>query len=98
MVNKGFQQRGVRVKQPRDKWIRRDVPELAIIEQETFDSAQERAVRNKHLAKCNKKRQYLMSGFMSCGECGTPMGGHNMKSGTYYCCSSSYKEYTNGKV
>ena len=98
MVRKGFQQKGVRVKQPREKWISLDVPELKIIDTETFHAAQEQVKRNKILAKRNKKYKYLLSGFLFCGECGTRMCGHHMKSGLYYRCSSEYKKYTSGDV
>jgi len=64
-----------RVKQPREQWIPIDVPDLAIIDQVTFEAAQERAERNRQLATRNRKREYLLSGFMRCGACGGAMAG-----------------------
>ena len=59
-----------RIQQPKDKWIRIDVPELAIIDRATFDAAQKRKKKNKERAKRNRKNRYLLTGHIRCGSCG----------------------------
>ncbi len=59
-----------RIIQPKDKWIPIEVPELKIIEPDTFYKAKERFSRNKELSRRNSKNIYLLSGFFRCGECG----------------------------
>jgi site-specific DNA recombinase len=63
------------VKQPEEKWIRVEVPELTIIEPEIFHRAQERKKKNKLRARRNGKRRYLMRGHLFCWHCGNAMGG-----------------------
>jgi site-specific DNA recombinase len=97
-VRKGYQQKGIVTKQPQENWIRLDVPELAIVDKETFDLAQIRIERNKRLSKRNRKYKYLMTGFIRCGECGCTIVGHAMKKRRrkihlMYRCGSLYKTY-----
>ncbi len=66
---------GKPVKQPREKWIRIDVPDLAFIDPATFQAAQERIKKNKIYAGRNRRRQYLLTGHIWCGDCHKPMGG-----------------------
>jgi site-specific DNA recombinase len=75
-----------RVKQPREKWIAIDVPELSIIDRDTYQAAKRRAQRNKELAKRNRKHDYLLSGFFRCDACGGAMAGSYTKSngGVYF--------------
>jgi hypothetical protein len=65
-----------RLHRPMDKWIPIDVPDLKIIELETFYADAERSKRNKELAKRNRKNEYLLSGFFRCGACGATTTGH----------------------
>ena len=57
------------------EWIKIEVPELAIIDRELFELAQERKERNKELSKRNRKRDYLLSGYLRCHACGSRMTG-----------------------
>ena len=76
------------VAQPKENWIRIDVPELACIDRGTFEEAQKRKIRNKELAKRNKKRNYLLSGHFRCGTCGQVMVGHHRQGYTHYQCTT----------
>ena len=76
------------VAQPKEKWIRIDVPELACIDRGTFEEAQRRKIRNKELAKRNKKRNYLLSGHFRCGTCNQVMVGHHRQGYTRYQCTT----------
>ena len=63
------------------------MPELAIIDEDTFAQAQERLSKNKHEANRNRKREYLFVGHMRC-TCGRAMIGKNKKEGyRYYMCA-----------
>jgi site-specific DNA recombinase len=90
---------GKRIPQPKEKWIRIDVPELAIIDEDTFKAVQKRAQRNREKAKRNRKRKYLLVGHIRCADCGRPVNGNACtgKKGklTYYRCSSYTKKYVN---
>lgn len=70
MVNKQ------RVKAPRADWVLiMHRPDLAIIDPEIFEAAQERLGVNKVLARQSPKREYLLTGFARCGYCGKALGG-----------------------
>jgi len=65
-----------------------EVPELAIIDRETFDAAQEQLTRNLQTSPRNRKREYLLVGRVRC-TCGRVMIGR-AKLGDqyrYYACS-----------
>ncbi len=64
--------------QPRDKWIRIEVPHLAIIDRTTFELAQQRRETNIQLSRRNQKHEYLLSGFFRCGGCNRVMGGNHL--------------------
>lgn len=73
---------------PRELWTRVDLPELALVDQATFEAAQARAARNKELSRRNRSGRYLLSGFLKCGHCDHAMGGtrstKRKKDGTKY--------------
>ncbi len=92
MINK------IRVYLPRDRWISIDVPELAMVDRETFEAAQKRAEKNKQHAKRNRKYDYLMVGYLRCGACGNTIVGHarTYDSGNkalYYRCGGQWQEF-----
>lgn len=69
--------------------IRIDLPNLAIVDRETFERAQELRQLNRERAARNRKREYLLSGHMRCA-CGETMTGSttpNVYQRTYYRCS-----------
>lgn len=86
---------GVRVQQPREDWIEIPVPELALVSMELYNAAQERAQRNKALARRNQKAEYLLSGFFRCGSCGNAMAGTNRNDNGsiyyYYRCGNHWR-------
>ena len=82
----------------RERWIPIEIPDLAIIDHETFHAASKRLVRNKLLAKRNRKNTYLLSGFFRCSGCGATMIGHvrHYESGLsakYYRCGNHWKQF-----
>jgi site-specific DNA recombinase len=88
---------GKRIPQPKEKWIRIEVPELAVIDEAKFKAAQKRAQKNLEKSKRNRRRKYLLVGHIWCGDCGRPVNGNACtgKNGklTYYRCSSYTKKY-----
>jgi site-specific DNA recombinase len=69
--------------------IRIDLPELAIVEREMFDRAQQLRQLNRERAARNRKREYLLSNHIRCG-CGETMTGTTMTDAyqrSYYRCS-----------
>jgi site-specific DNA recombinase len=80
----------VRRLSPRDKWIPVEVP--AIIDRETWKVAQERKQRNRECAKRNRKYAYLLSGRLTCGDCGARIYSLPCKGKLYYRCSRSRGE------
>lgn len=55
-----------------------DKPELAIIDEETWELAQERKKLNRRLSRRNQKRKYLLAGRIKC-ICGRSMPGESKK-------------------
>jgi site-specific DNA recombinase len=51
----------------------------AIIDQETWKAAQERRQANRHSARNRQKYQYLLTGHLTCGDCGLALGGRTVK-------------------
>lgn len=62
---------------PPEEWKREQVPDLAIIERELFDSVQARkALRSKDFPTKHRKAKRLLSGLLKCHKCG---GGISVK-------------------
>lgn len=77
----------------------REVP--AIVDVETWEAAQEQLRRNKKRAKRNAKRQYLLSGLVKCGACGSNYTGlaYTTKDGQerrYYTCNNIHQRHNTG--
>ena len=89
---------GRQVAQPREKWIPIDAPELAIIDADLFAAVQERMKRNRELSNRNKKRKYLLAGYLRCGTCGRAMAGakshrrDNLPATCYRCTCGTWKQ------
>jgi site-specific DNA recombinase len=76
---------------PRNEWI--GVPIPAIIDQETFDKARERAKHNKAASSRNRQRLYLFSGMLTCGVCKwSYVGGAIRGRYQYYRCRSKLEK------
>jgi len=76
----------IQVLKPKEQWIPVEVP--AIISEETFEAAQRQLARNRELSRRNTKRQYLLSGLLTCGNCGFKLIARSTAGRSYYCCSS----------
>lgn len=65
------------------------LPELALIDEETFEEAQERMAQSRARAVTKRKYEYLLAGYVRCS-CGMGMSGKPMQRGKYlyYCCNS----------
>ena len=72
---------------PREDWIPFSCP--SIIDEETFELAQERFEHNKKLSARRTKKEYLLSGLIKCPACGRRMSanGRTMK----YLCTYTQK-------
>jgi DNA invertase Pin-like site-specific DNA recombinase len=55
-----------------------ELPELAIIDRETFSAAQRRMEKNFAMSKRNRVHDYLLSGYLHCA-CGGSMAGHAIR-------------------
>lgn len=69
--------RRLRKERPREEWVQQDHPELAIIDQATWEAVQRRLEAK---GACTGKRggpgrppKYLLSGLLRCAECGGPL-------------------------
>jgi site-specific DNA recombinase len=72
------------IARPRSEWLLVNVP--VIIDQALFDRVQARRKSNKILMGKNAKNFYLLSGMLTCGECGKRMTGITSHGqGTYVC-------------
>ncbi len=67
---------------PKDEWLPFCCP--AIVDEETFEIAQQRLEENKRLASRRTQKQYLLRGLLICGHCGRNMLG-DTQSNRYIC-------------
>jgi hypothetical protein len=77
----------------------------AIVSRELWEAAQERCVENKKTSKRNRKYRYLLSGRLTCGECGASLIGHtyvdrryDRKYSYYHCPALNYPEHYPGHI
>jgi len=84
-----------RVVKPRDEWV--EIPDVtpAIVDKRIFDAAQERLLRNLSLSTRNRKRPYLLSGYLFCANCGRRFAGscqvYNGRERRFYYCTGTSK-------
>ncbi|MBA7628202.1 hypothetical protein ES703_35678 [subsurface metagenome] len=76
----------IQVLKPKEQWIPVEVP--SIISQETLEAAQRQLARNRQISRRNTKREYLLSGLLTCGNCGFNLIGRTTGGRAYYSCSS----------
>ena len=70
---------------PRAEWLMAEVPELRIIDAETWEAAQNRrALSGSTPLKQRRRPEKLLSGLLRCGECG---GSYIVRSRDYVACS-----------
>jgi site-specific DNA recombinase len=75
---------------PKEEWIKIPVPQLAVIDTETFNAAEQRKARNKKLSLRHSKRRYLLSGHLKCS-CGRTASGYMLRGYLRYRCLSYWK-------
>ena len=82
------------------EWIKIPVP--PIVDPDTWEAAQKRALTNKTFAKRKVKKEYLLRGLLYCGECGSRLtaktylyGGRKPYS-KYICYKREHKKRTGG--
>ena len=78
---------------PQEEWIVKEVPDLAIIDQETWDAAQTRkssSGRTTYLTQ-NRRPKHPLSGLVRCGKCG---GSYTVVSKDSMACSASRERGT----
>ena len=71
----------------------------ALVSEELWEAAQQRLRRNSELSRRNTHHQYLLSGFIWCGECGRRIRAHyeGRRDVRYYECSGrDYRHYYPG--
>ena len=72
---------------PRGEWF--GIPVPAIIEQQTWEKAQELLKQNTCQARRNNnKHDYLLRGLVVCGLCGSMASGYVSNQNTYYSCAA----------
>ena len=75
---------------PESEWIRIDGFTPPVITTELFEAVQERLTTRQAMYRKPKSR-YLLTGFMRCGKCGTPVVGASRQRGNrYYRCSGTF--------
>ncbi len=87
------------VAQPRDHWI--ELPEVtpAIISEDTFKKAQDALAASQGRRPVNPKAAYLLTGFIRCAKCGSPIGGTMLgKRYRYYKCRGTAPTYNRDKI
>lgn len=87
---------GVRIgptrnERPKEEWIEVEVP--ALVDRETWETAQELRGRNKLFSKRNKQHDYLLSGLIRC-VCGRAMSGEYFSDHQYYTCTWRNNHHT----
>lgn len=79
---------------PRDQWITLKLPaDLMLIDEKTFQLAQQQLKRNSNLSMRNAKRTYLLSGLTKCGFCGSPFYGTPCHGKYYYRCGNRQRTF-----
>ncbi|TAA24075.1 recombinase family protein [Pseudoxanthomonas winnipegensis] len=65
--------RRVRQERPESEWVITEHPELAIIDERTWDAAQARLRGSRRQVSAGRRAQHLLSGIMRCHACGGPL-------------------------
>jgi site-specific DNA recombinase len=85
--------------QPKESWIL--LPDITppIITEEIFDRAQEAMKESRDSRPLKPNAAYLLTGFMKCTKCGSPIGGTTMSGKyRYYRCRGAVPTATRGKI
>ncbi len=91
-----------KIKLNKEQWIVTENAVEPIISKDVFEKV--RKMKNKNVANCNKKYDYLLKGLVMCGDCGRTMTVRRRMNKrkfkedsieTYYCCTNNIR-YRNG--
>jgi site-specific DNA recombinase len=85
----GHAHKTAREERPRDEWLSLDLPHLALIDQRTYDLAQEQLEANKRNARRNARSDYLLRSVLLCGECGYRYHGATQEGHIRYACGGA---------
>ncbi|MDR3563521.1 MAG: recombinase family protein [Negativicutes bacterium] len=84
------QNKRVKTRRPESDWI--EIPVPSIVDEDTWQAAQQQLKDNKSLAKRNLKHEQLLSGLVYCAKCGRKMtiayAGKTTNPKSYYVCMS----------
>jgi site-specific DNA recombinase len=85
-----------RVFRGRDEW--NSIPVPVIIDETTWNKAQELLKQNAHKSKRNnRKNEYLLRGLVVCGLCGALASGYVSNKSTYYSCGAKRNKNIHSK-
>jgi site-specific DNA recombinase len=73
------------IPRPSEEWIEISVPPL--VDEATWQAAQERLEMNARFAQRNSRRIYLLRGLLVCGTCGYTLQGRTQRGIVYYVCT-----------
>ncbi len=74
------------VLRPREEWIELKSATPALVSDDLFNQVQLKLKRNKELASRNARREYLLSGYVFCSNCGRRYIAHSKGKNSYYGC------------
>jgi site-specific DNA recombinase len=73
------------IPRPAEEWIEISVPQL--VDEATWQAAQERLAVNVRFAQRNSRRTYLLRGLLVCGTCDHTLQGRTQRGVVYYSCT-----------
>jgi len=73
------------IPRPAEEWIEISVPPL--VDETTWQAAQERLEMNERFAQRNSRRTYLLRSLLVCGTCGHTLQGWTQRNIVYYSCT-----------
>lgn len=78
-IRKGYQQKGTITPQPKEQWMRLDLPHLSIVDSNIWEAAQTRLEYNKRFKGKTTPKKFLLSGHFTCAYCGYAYAGQTKK-------------------
>jgi site-specific DNA recombinase len=86
------------IARPQEDWFL--LPDITppIISEEMFKRTQEVLLHANKSRPLNQNSPYLLTGFMKCSKCGSPIGGTSSNSNRYYQCRGARPTATRGKI
>jgi site-specific DNA recombinase len=79
---------------PKSEWIPIPLSEsLRIIDEKTFQQAQRQLIANAEQSPRNTRHEYLLRGFLRCGNCDSPLYGSPCHGRFYYVCGNRQRTF-----